>query len=99
MRLHSPILSLCHTQPSPSPSPLLTYTHLHPLPQVRATDDDLGTFGELMYALMSGHMGQFNITENSGRVETTDQLDYETTPSYTISIRALDLAENALERK
>ena len=78
---------------------MLSPLSLSPLPQVHATDDDLGTFGELMYALMSGHMEHFNITESSGRVETTNELDYETTPSYTISIRALDLAENVGERK
>jgi len=58
---------------------------------VRATDGDLGTFGEVEYTIMSGHMNQFNITMDTGRVETTEELNYEEISSYTISIRAQDL--------
>jgi len=67
------------------------HTHSYFTPQVRATDGDLGTFGEVEYTIMSGHMDQFNITVDTGRVETTEELDFEETSSYTISIRAQDL--------
>lgn len=59
--------------------------------QVRATDMDLGDFGQVRYRIITGDFGRFNITEY-GEVNTATVLDYENTAEYVISIEAYDLA-------
>ena len=59
--------------------------------QVRATDMDIGDFGQVRYRIITGDFGRFNISD-SGVVSTTTVLDYEDTTTYDISIEAYDNA-------
>ncbi len=59
-----------------------------------AEDDDKGDFGVVSYSIIyeSGATAEdFNITMDTGRVETAVRLDYETTPSYILLLRAIDM--------
>ena len=58
-----------------------------------AIDADIGTFGEVEYSL-SGSNPLFVISPTSGRVETTDRLDYETQTRYVFTVQARDRAED-----
>ncbi len=58
---------------------------------MRARDDDKGDFGVVKYSIVSGPgAGDFNITMDTGRVETDMRLDYENASSYTLQIQAMD---------
>ena len=75
------------------------HTNIQWRDQVFASDDDEGTFGMVEYELISGHMGAFEISRNTGVVTTQGQLDYEETPQYNIQIQATDSAENEEDRR
>ena len=66
---------------------------------MRAVDEDKGDFGVLSYSIIPGTgAGDFNITMDTGRVETDMKLDYENMSSYTLLIQATDLDNNAATR-
>ena len=54
---------------------------------VAATDDDDAS---LTYALGGTDAGSFNIVASSGQLLTKDPLDYETKPSYSVTVSATD---------
>ncbi|GFO15617.1 protocadherin fat 4, partial [Plakobranchus ocellatus] len=62
--------------------------------QVAATDGDAGLdHGSIRFAIISGDdFQQFAIDENSGDISVVKALDRETTPTYSIEIRATDQA-------
>ena len=56
--------------------------------QVSASDPDGST---VTYAIVSGNAdGKFNITHNDGLIVVRRSLDYDTTSSYTLTVRATD---------
>ena len=56
--------------------------------QVSADDPDGGV---VTYAIVSGNTGgKFNITHNDGLIVVRGALDYDTTSSYTLTVRATD---------
>lgn len=57
---------------------------------MRATDDDVGEFGEVEYSF-EDTVVDFNISTSNGRVVTTQALDYEAQSQYVLSVRASDL--------
>ncbi|XP_063814849.1 cadherin-23 isoform X2 [Pseudophryne corroboree] len=59
---------------------------------VRATDRDTGDGGIVIYKLISGSDGKFEIDGSTGLLTTIDYLDYETKISYTINVSATDQA-------
>ncbi|KAM9327300.1 cadherin-23 [Gastrophryne carolinensis] len=59
---------------------------------VRATDRDTGDGGLVVYSLLSGSDGKFEIDGSTGLLTTIDYLDYETKISYTMNISATDQA-------
>lgn len=64
--------------------------------QVVATDDDAGTFGQLVYSIISGNNDKvFNITtlaDSTGLITTAASLDYELANSSTLVVQVADLA-------
>ncbi|XP_075697796.1 cadherin-23 isoform X1 [Rhinoderma darwinii] len=59
---------------------------------VRATDRDTGDGGLVVYKLLSGSDGKFEIDGSTGLLTTIDYLDYETKTSYTMNVSATDQA-------
>ncbi|XP_071987316.1 cadherin-23 isoform X2 [Engystomops pustulosus] len=59
---------------------------------VRATDRDTGDGGIVVYKLLSGSDGKFEMDESTGLLTTIDYLDYETKTSYTMNVSATDQA-------
>ncbi|XP_029464800.1 cadherin-23 isoform X2 [Rhinatrema bivittatum] len=59
---------------------------------VRATDRDTGNGGLVIYRIVSGSEGKFEIDESTGLLTTIDYLDYETKTSYYMNISATDQA-------
>ncbi|KAM4033934.1 cadherin-23 isoform 2-T3 [Anomaloglossus baeobatrachus] len=59
---------------------------------VRATDRDTGDGGIVVYKLLSGSDGKFEIDGSTGLLTTVDYLDYETKTSYTMNVSATDQA-------
>nr|XP_006812462.1 PREDICTED: protocadherin Fat 4-like [Saccoglossus kowalevskii] len=57
---------------------------------VTATDADEGIDTQIAYRIVSGNDGKFYINEQTGQIRTMDELDRETTPSYTLAISASD---------
>ena len=57
---------------------------------MRATDDDIGIFGEVEYSFQD-IVVDFNISATTGRVVTATELDYEIQSQYVLSIMANDL--------
>ena len=57
---------------------------------MRATDADIGVFGEVEYSFQDIVVG-FNISSTTGLVVTAMELDYEVQSQYVLSIRANDL--------
>ena len=64
-----------------------------------ANDGDDGTFGDIAYSLTSGHLDMFTIDETTGAVSTSERIDYEENPIFTISIQAEDLAEDPSDQR
>lgn len=61
-----------------------------PLITIEATDDDL-EFNVIQYFIVSGDdTGRFSIDINTGEITIAQELDYETTTSYTLTIQAFD---------
>ena len=58
-------------------------------PSARATDDDLGSNGNIEYLLQS-HSHPFQVDQSSGVVSLTEQLDREVTSTYTLILEAVD---------
>ena len=69
--------------------------------QVTAMDGDAGLFGEVRYAILSTSAGasDFNISMETGRVETAVRLDHETVSVYSLEIEAFDRDPNSLTRR
>ncbi len=65
--------------------------------QLMADDDDLGSFGELVFSLSDEDSGKpFNITTLSGGIaiiRTSRNLNYEERENYTLTVTATDGAE------
>lgn len=57
---------------------------------MRATDDDIGIFGEVEYSFQD-IVVYFNVSSITGLVVTAMELDYEMQNQYILSIRANDL--------
>jgi hypothetical protein len=55
-----------------------------------ATDDDESTNSEITYELISPTNGPFSIGSTSGALHLVSALDYNTNPSYVVTIRARD---------
>ncbi|XP_064099968.1 fat-like cadherin-related tumor suppressor homolog isoform X2 [Macrobrachium nipponense] len=64
---------------------------------LRATDRDLGLGGQISYSLLDSHSNVFRIDEETGVVRIASALDYETQPSYNLTIRAQDKGSPPLE--
>ena len=63
-----------------------------PIFTVPAIDIDDGLNGKLMYSILSGNLGfNFALDENTGILITNDYIDYETEPSFSLSLRVIDL--------
>ncbi|XP_042193825.1 LOW QUALITY PROTEIN: protocadherin Fat 4 [Callorhinchus milii] len=61
------------------------------LVQVCATDADEGNNGQVRYTLMSGNLNNdFRIDSVTGMISVAKQLDRETKPSYSLTVRASD---------
>jgi protocadherin Fat 4 len=58
--------------------------------QVRATDADSGTNGQLMYRLVNDEDGAFEMDSETGEIYTSVRLDRESTASYQLTVEALD---------
>ncbi|XP_053307224.1 cadherin-23 [Spea bombifrons] len=59
---------------------------------VRATDRDTGNGGLVMYKIISGSDGKFEIDESTGLLTTIDYLDFETKTTYYMNVSATDQA-------
>ena len=57
---------------------------------VRATDRDVGSFGEVTYAITSGNPDKFFIEAGTGRIGVLTGLDRESTDSYLLTVEAID---------
>ena len=61
---------------------------------VRATDADNITNIPVTYSIVGGNTGNaFGILANEGTIYLAEQLDYETTPGYVLSIKATDTGD------
>ena len=57
----------------------------------QAMDDDISSYGELEYSILSGNTdGTFSIHRFTGVVTTVKSLDYESHPSFLLIIKATD---------
>ena len=57
----------------------------------QAVDDDITLFGELEYSIINGNSeGVFAIGRSTGVVTTVKSLDYESRPSFMLTIKATD---------
>ena len=57
----------------------------------QAMDNDISLYGELEYSILSGNTdGTFSIDRVTGVVTTAKSLDYETHPSFMLTIKATD---------
>ena len=65
---------------------------------VAATDDDDGTDGVFTYSIVSGDAGKFSINPSNGDLTLIDTLDFESTTSYTLTVRATDQGTNPSAR-
>lgn len=57
---------------------------------VRATDGDVGTAGEVSYAITAGDEATFALNSTSGQLMLAASLDFESTAEYNLTIRATD---------
>ena len=64
---------------------------------VLATDRDVGSFGEISYAITGGNPDKFFIDASTGRIGVLTALDRETDASYALTIAAYDGGVSALE--
>lgn len=59
--------------------------------QVLATDDDLGTFGDVYYYLVNSY-GKFEINNQTGAIRTTVSIDFEENQAFSLTVVANDSA-------
>ena len=64
---------------------------------VQATDRDIGSFGEISYAISRGNPDKFFIEASSGRIGVLTALDRETEDSYVLTITAADGGISSLD--
>ena len=64
---------------------------------VRATDSDVGSFGEISYSISEGNPDKFFIEALSGRIGVLTSLDREATESYNLTITAVDGGASSLD--
>ena len=70
---------------------------VRPVVATLSTNDPEGPAGT-SYALVGGGSEIFSISGNEIRVAAGASFDYETTPSYTLTVRATDAAGNTIDR-
>ena len=78
-------------------------SYTFPVREDAAVDDPAGTVSAtdpnddaVTYAITVGNGdGKFAIATSSGEITVAGELDYETTPSYTLTVRASDVGGNA----
>lgn len=58
--------------------------------QVKATDKDKATNGEIKYELLNDFDGKFRIDRVSGVISVASRLDYEQKSNYVIQVKAVD---------
>ena len=63
---------------------------------VSAMDVDAGTNGQLTYSITAGNTGNAFDIDDSGVITVNSALDFETTPSYTLTVTATDGGTPAL---
>ena len=63
--------------------------------QLNATDEDLGTFGSIIYSLEGTQSAGFTIHRDTGRITLTDNLDYETNTVHLFLVRASNPATDS----
>lgn len=68
---------------------------------VRATDQDTGKNGEIVYSILNSHDidDAFRIDSSTGVITTKLPLDRETRDEYTILVQANDLAQSQIDRR
>ena len=57
---------------------------------VQASDRDLGSFGELSYAIIDGNPDTFYVSEETGSISLLTALDREDVDSYLLTLEAVD---------
>ena len=62
---------------------------IEPIP-LNCSDEDIGSFGNLSYSIVSGNTGNTFSVDSSGVVNANTALDYETTEQYTLIVRVTD---------
>ena len=65
--------------------------------QVSATDGDVGSYGEISYAITDGNSNKFYIDASSGSISVLSPLDRETEDFYVLTVTALDGGISASE--
>ncbi|XP_003384857.1 PREDICTED: protocadherin Fat 4-like [Amphimedon queenslandica] len=86
VNLYNPTFEFSSYQTSlPENTPLQS-----PVTTVRATDDDIGTNGEITYSIVGGNPNKFYIDSQSGVISVLTSLDRESVDSYSITIQATD---------
>lgn len=70
---------------------------LHFVGMVQATDRDVGSFGEISYAITGGNPDKFFIGASTGRIGVLTALDRETNDFYLLTITAVDGGVSASE--
>ena len=66
--------------------------------QVFASDNDLGTFGDVYYYLVNDY-GKFKIHNKTGIITTTTSIDFEEDSSFSLSVVANDSARPPISQK
>ena len=70
---------------------------LHFVGMVQATDRDVGSFGEISYAITGGNPDKFFIEASTGRIGVLTALDREMDDFYSLTITAVDGGLSASE--
>ena len=65
---------------------------------IRATDQDTGNNGKVMYKISQGNTSMFHIEKNTGDLMTSLNLDRETTSNYQLTIEAYDSGSPSLSK-
>lgn len=65
---------------------------------VLAEDADAGAGGEVRYYLANSSITEFSIDENTGELFLLEPLDYESQQNYTLTVLAIDGADDSLVR-
>lgn len=62
----------------------------HIVTKVTATDPDTGLNGRIIYSIVSGSEGKFDIDRRSGEIRVSALLDRESSAQYSLNISAID---------